>query len=66
MRELQSGQSKSALSSASFGKVETTAERIGRFLKAKRSVPHTFIWVLLSLYPFIWGGIGLWQMISLR
>lgn len=47
-------------------KVEPTFDRVVRFLKVKRYAPHTFFWVPLSAYPFIWGGIGIAQMLLPR
>ena len=49
-----------------FMEVEPVIERLIRYLKVKRHAPHTLLWIPLSFYPYILGGIGISQLLSLR
>jgi hypothetical protein len=48
-----------------FIKTKPMSEQLIEFLKAKRHAPHTFMWVPLSAWPFILGGIGMSQLLGL-
>jgi hypothetical protein len=53
-------------SSPYFIEVEPLSERLIRFLKVKRHAPHTLFWIPLSIYPYILGGIGVSQLLTVR
>ena len=64
MRMEQSYQEKTPQMSE-VGEVQSISNKFMLFLKAKRNAPHTFIWIPLSIWPFILLAIGLAELFSI-